>query len=445
MMNQNRIPLIKVTPPGPESQKWHSRAVKHMKGYSSQVKQFPVVFEKGEGNTITDVDGNTYIDFSSGIYCSSTGHCHPKVVEKIREYAGKLMNCHDFTTPIKALFLEKMASVLPGDLNGIQLFCGGSESVEAALRAVRTVKNGKYEMFSFWGDWHGKTSAAMGISSLGNTVFGPRFSGCHLAPAPNCYRCPFRRTYPECGLLCMDILEGTIDNEGTGAKAAVVMEPIQGYSGAVVYQNEILPVVLRICKNKDMLFVVDEILTGMGRTGKMFCVEHYEVIPDIIIFGKGTAGGFPLSGIAVREEHAWALEKMSASTTYGGNPMACAAACATLEVFEEENILDNVIEIGEILMRKLKKMKSSHKIIGDVRGRGLLMAIELVKDVNTKEPFVEAGRMVYEKAFIKGLAWIPAGNILRLAPPLIMTEKLAAKAMEIIDESISETEAHFGC
>lgn len=125
--------------------------------------------------------------------------------------------------------------------------------------------------------------------------------------------------------------------------------------------------------------------------------------------------------------------------------MACAAACATLEVFEEENILDNVIKIGEIIMRKLKKMKSSHKIIGDVRGRGLLMAIELVKDVNTKEPFVEAGRMVYEKAFIKGLAWIPAGNILRLAPPLIMTEELAAKAMEIIDESISETEAHFGC
>ncbi len=243
----------------------------------------------------------------------------------------------------------------------------------------------------------------------------------------------------------MDILEGTIANEGTGAQAAVVMEPIQGYSGAVVYQNDILPVVSRICKNKDMLFVVDEILTGMGRTGKMFCVEHYEVIPDIIIFGKGTAGGFPLSGIAVREEHAWALEKMSASTTYGGNPMACAAACATLEVFEEENILDNVIKIGEIVMRTLKKMKSSHKIIGDVRGRGLLMAIELVKDVNTKEPFVEAGRMVYEKAFIKGLAWIPAGNILRLAPPLIMTEELAAKAMEIIDESISETEAHFGC
>ena len=141
---------INVLPPGPESQKWHQRAAKHMKGYSSQVKQFPVVWETADGNTMTDVDGNTYIDFSSGIYCTSTGHCHPKVVEKTIEYVSKLMNCHDFTTPIKAMFLEKMASLLPGDLNGIQLYCGGSEAVEAAMRAVRTVKAGKYEMFSFW-------------------------------------------------------------------------------------------------------------------------------------------------------------------------------------------------------------------------------------------------------------------------------------------------------
>jgi len=142
MSKEKNAPNIKITPPGPESKKWHGRAAKHMKGYSGQVKQFPVVWEKGEGNTMTDVDGNIYIDFSSGIYCNSTGHCHPKVVEKTTEYVGKLMNCHDFTTPIKTLFLEKLASLLPGDLNGIQLFCGGSEAIEGALRAVRTVKGG---------------------------------------------------------------------------------------------------------------------------------------------------------------------------------------------------------------------------------------------------------------------------------------------------------------
>ena len=443
MIDLNNVPDIRVAPPGPQSLRWHSRAEKHMKGYSSQVGLFPVVFDKGEGNVIIDVDGNTYIDFSSGIYCNSTGHCHPKVVEKIKEYAGKLINCHDFTTPIKTMFLEKMASFLPGDLSGIQLYCGGSEAVEAALRTVRTVKGGNYEMFSFWGDWHGKTGASMSLSSLGNTVFGPRSAGCHLAPAPNCYRCPFKLSYPGCELTCTDVLEGTIDNEGTGAQAAFIMEPVQGYSGAVVYRDEIFTRISEICSVREMLLVVDEVLTGMGRTGKMFCVEHYGLEPDVIVFGKGSAGGFPLSGIAVKEKYSESLEKMSASTTYGGNPLACAAAYATLEVIEEENLIENVNRVGAYIMERLVKMKENHMIIGDVRGKGLLLAIDLVKDRNTKEPFKEAGRMVYKKAFSKGLAWIPAENVLRLAPPLIMTEKLAEKALVIIEESICETEKHF--
>ena len=439
-----KIPNIIVTPPGPKSQEWHSRAVKHMRGYSSQVKQFPVVWESGRGNIMTDVDGNTYIDFSSGIYCNSTGHCHPKVVEKTREYLEKLMNCHDFTTPIKTLFIEKLASVLPGDISGIQLFGGGSEAVEAALRAVRVVKEGKHEMFSFWGDWHGKTTASMSLSSLGTTAFGPRAAGSHLSPVPNCFRCPFSLKYPSCNLTCMDVLEGTIDSEGTGDQAAFVMEPIQGYSGSVVYADEIIPRVARICADRDMMLVVDEILAGMGRTGKMFAVEHYGVVPDVIVLGKGVAGGFPISAFAVRQEYNWALDKSSASTTYGGNPMACAAGYATLNVIEEENLLDNVNTVGSFIMKKLEKMKEAHKIIGDVRGKGLLLAIDLVKDRDTNEPFVDAGKMVYEEAFKRGLAWIPAENILRLAPPLIITEELANTALEIIDEAIGVTEKHFG-
>ena len=444
MSEKEKFPNIIINPPGPKSREWHARASEYMKGYSSQVKQFPVVFESGAGNILYDVDGNSYIDFSAGIYCTSTGHCHPKIVEKTKEYVGKLMNCHDFTTPIKAMFMEKLAGLLPGDLHGIQLYGGGSEAVEAAIRAVRTVKGGKYEVFSFWGDWHGKTIQSMSLSSLGNTSFGPRFTGSHLSATPNCYRCPFKQKYPECGLLCMDILEGTIDSEGTGMQAAIVMEPIQGYSGSVVYQNEIMPRVQDICNKRDMMLVDDEILAGFGRTGKMFCCEHYDVVPDVIVFGKGVAGGFPISGFAIKKEYDWSLEKMSASTTYGGNPMACAAAYATLQVFEEENILENVVRVGKFIMDILIKMKSSHKIIGDVRGKGLLLAIDLVKDRQTKEPFTEAGKLVYEKAFSKGLAWIPAGNILRLAPALIMTEELAAKALEIIDESITETEKHYG-
>jgi 4-aminobutyrate aminotransferase-like enzyme len=227
-------------------------------------------------------------------------------------------------------------------------------------------------------------------------------------------------------------------------QAAVIIEPIQGYSGSVVYRDEILPRVLDICRKRNMLLVVDEILAGMGRTGKNFCVDHYGVVPDIIVFGKGTAGGFPLSGFAIKEEYNWALEKMSASTTYGGNPMACAAGYAALQVFEEENLLENVNSVGASVMKKLESIKERHPMVGDVRGKGLLLAIDLVKDRNTREPFAEAGKMVYEKAFAKGLAWIPAGNILRLAPPLIIDEDLAGKALELIEESIDETEKHFG-
>ncbi len=443
-IDKKKAPEIKITPPGPESKKWHSRAAEHMKGYSGQVKQFPVVFARGDGNTISDVDGNTYIDFSAGIYCNSTGHCHPKVTEKTCQYVNTLMNCHDFTTPVKTLFLEKLASVLPGDLKGIQLFCGGSEAVEAALRAIRVIKGGKYEVFSFWGDWHGKTMASMSLSSLGSNAFGPRAAGCHLSPTPNCFRCPLKLKYPECGLACMEALEGTIDNEGIGEQAAVLIEPIQGYSGSVVYRDEIIPRIAEICKSKKLIFAVDEILAGMGRTGKMFCVEHYNVVPDVIILGKGVAGGFPISAFAVREEYEWALEIASASTTYGGNPMACAAGLATLEVIEEENLLDNVMQLEKAMMKRLIQMKDRHNIIGDVRGRGLLLGIDLVKDKETNDPFVDAGKKVYEEAFKRGLAWIPAGNVLRLAPPLTMTEDMAIKALDIIDEAIGVTEKHFG-
>jgi 4-aminobutyrate aminotransferase/4-aminobutyrate aminotransferase/(S)-3-amino-2-methylpropionate transaminase len=227
-------------------------------------------------------------------------------------------------------------------------------------------------------------------------------------------------------------------------QAAVVMELIQGYSGTVVYPEEVYPRIADICKKKEMLLVIDEILTGMGRTGRMFCCEHFGLIPDVITLGKGVGGGFPVSAFAVKEEYAWALEKASASTTYGGNPMACAAGLATLEVIEEENILDNVNKVGEFLINRLKKLKEDHPIVGDVRGKGLLLAIDLVKNRGTNETFDEAGKIVYRKAFEKGLAWIPAGNILRLAPPLVITEELAGKAIDIIEESISETEKQFG-
>jgi len=442
-VDASTLPDMKVPAPGPRSAELHGRAEKYMKGYSSQVKLFPVAFESGHGVTLTDVDGNKYIDFSSGIYVTNLGHGHPKVVEYIQKHTKQLMNCHDYTTEIKTLFLEKLASMTPGDLNGIQMYCAGTEAVEAGMRAARAHTN-KHEFFSFYGDFHGKTLSAVSLTETANYTSGPRATGTHLAPNGHCYRCPFAKTFPECNIFCVDALEKQIEMEGTGNVAGVVLEPIQGWKGSVVYPDGYLQKIRKMCDKLGILMVVDEVLTCCARTGKLWCVDHYDVIPDIMILGKGLANGFPCTAFIIREEYTEVLEKISASTSYGGNPMASAAGLASLEVIEEENIVERSAKLGDFIMKRLNKMKDDHKIIGEVRGKGCLLGIELVKDRETKEPFIEGGNKVYQKAFARGVAWIPSKQNLRMSPPLIMEEDLATKGLDIIEESISEVEKEYG-
>jgi len=437
------VPDMRMPAPGPKSRQLHERAQKYMKGYSSQVKLFPVAFESGHGVTLTDADGNKYIDFSSGIYVTNLGHCHPKVVEYVQKHTARLMNCHDFTTEIKTLFLEKLASLTPSNLNGIQMYCAGCESVEAAMRAARA-HTGKYEFFSFYGDFHGKTMSAVSVTQVADFTTGPRAVGMHLAPNGHCYRCAFDKKYPECRLFCVDALERQIRMEGTGSVAAILMEPIQGWSGSVVYPDDYLPAIRKLCDRLGILLIVDEILTCCARTGKMWCVDIYGVVPDMIIMGKGLANGFPATAFAIKEEMTEVMDKISASTSYGGNPMAAAAGLASLEVIEEENIAERSEKLGNFIMKKLVKMQGEHKIIGEVRGKGCLLGMELVKDRDSREPFAEAGRRVYQIAFSKGVAWIPANHNLRMSPPLIMEETIAEKALEIIDQSITAVEKEFG-
>jgi len=437
------LPNIKTELPGPRSREIHARAAVHMKGYSSQVKLFPVVFDSGYGPTLTDVDGNTYIDFSSGIYVTNLGHCHPKVVEYTSKWVGKLMNCHDYTTEVKTLFLEKLASTMPGTLNGIQMYCAGTEAVEAAMRAARAA-TGKHEFFSFYGDFHGKTMSAVSLTEVANFTTGPRAPGHHLAPNGHCYHCHFDKKFPECDIFCVDALERQIKMEGTGDVAAIVLEPIQGWNGSIVYPDGYLAKIRKLCDKLGILLIVDEVLTCCARTGRMYCFEHDNIVPDVVTLGKGLANGFPCTAFVIKEEYSHVLEKISASTSYGGNPMAAAAGLASLEIIEEESIVEKSEKLGSFILSRLKKMEAGHKIIGEVRGKGCLLGIELVKDKNTKEPFAEAGNKVYQKAFSKGLAWIPAKQNLRMSPPLIMEEELAAKALDIIDESITEVEKEFG-
>ena len=442
------IPSIKVEPPGPKSEEMHGRTARYMRGLSGQVKLFPVCFEEGSGITLTDVDGNRYLDFSSGIYVTSLGHCHPKISDAVAHWSHKLMNAHDFTTPVKEKLLEKMASVLPGKLNAVQLYSDGASAVEAGIRAARAISS-KHEFISCFRDFHGKTMAAVSAAQMWRgdvQSYGPtRAPGFYMVPRPNPYRPTFAK--PD-GSIDTDayiayyrefIREGTVGNV-----AAFVLEPVQGWGGSIFPPEDFFPKLRALCDENGILLMDDEVLAGMGRTGKWLALEHYDVMPDIVTFGKSFGNGFPVTAMVVKEEYAEALDKISASSSYGGNPMACAAALASIEVIEEEDILENVQKVGDFFMKRMTKMKEAHPIIGDVKGKGFLLGIELVKDKSTKEPFDEAGKLVYQKAFRKGLAWIPAGHILRMSPPLIMDEKYAAMGLDLIEESIAEVETEFG-
>jgi 4-aminobutyrate aminotransferase-like enzyme len=436
------LPAVKTELPGPKSREYHGRAAKYMKGYSSQVKLFPVVFQSGKGCTLTDVDGNTFIDFSSGIYVTGLGHCHPKISEAVQKYAGQLMNCHDFTTPIKTELLEKLASVTPGDLNGIQLYDSGTTAVEAALRCARAA-TGRFEFVSFWRDFHGKSMGAVSLAGVDKSQ-GMRAPGFFLAPRPNPYRCAFNLDHSPCTCDYVDFLERMIKNETTGQIAGIVLEPIQGWGGSVVPPDDFLPRLRALCDKLGCLLIADEVLTCMGRTGKMFAVEHWNVIPDITTCGKGFGNGFPVTAMCVSDKFKESIEQISASSSYGGNPMACAAALASIEVIQEEQLCERSAHLGEIALKRMGEMKDRHSIIGDVRGKGCLLAMELVKDKKTKEPFEDAGKKVYQRAFSKGLAWVPAGHILRLSPPLIMEDDMLLKGLDIIEEAVHEVEKEYG-
>lgn len=435
------LPHIVTELPGPKSREYHTRAAKYMKGYSSQVTLFPVAFESGFGYTLTDVDGNTYIDFSSGIYVTGLGHCHPKISEQVAHYAKQLMNCHDFTTEIKMKLMEKLHEVTGGRFGGFQLYDSGTTAVEAGLRCARAA-TGKAEFISFYRDFHGKTLGAVSLAVVGADSH-MRAPGFYLAPRPNPYRDAFNRSEEEAWKnsdLYIKAIDDKITHETTGNVAAIVLEPIQGWGGSVVPPDDFMPKLRELCNRRGILLFADEVLTCMARTGKMFAMDHWGVTPDIMTLGKGFGNGFPVTAMCVSKELAPAIEKISASSSYGGNPMACAAALASIEVIEEENLVERSAHLGELFLKRMNEMKEKYAIVGDARGKGCLLALEMVKDKATKEPYPEAGKMVYQKAFSKGLAWVPSGHILRMSPPLILDDEVALKGLDIIEEAIAETQ-----
>ncbi len=427
--------------PGPRSQEVFEREQKYMApGLQSIALYARLAMERGRGCTLTDVDGNEYLDFIAGVAVGSIGHSHPHYIKRITEQLEKL-TFGSFTTPARARFLEIVSGLLPGDVSRVQLFSGGAEAVEAAFRLAKSATK-KWEFVGFWGGYHGKTAGVVGL--LGGSFRyhqGPFPPGMHLSPYANCYRCPFNLTYGSCGLACAEHLRNVIKNDTQGEVAGIIMEPMQGTAGNVVPPDDFVHAVWEIAKETGAMMIADEILTGFGRTGTMWAVDQYGVVPDIMTIGKGIGGGFPLSGVAASDKVAssrpWA-DPSGSSSSYGGNPLAAAAGLGAVEAILADDLVANSARVGKVLQDALRKLMDKYRFIGDVRGRGLMIGVELVADRKTKEPLdKKITQALFQEALKRGLVTMSYSHVIRINPPLVITEAEALRGVEILDQSFA--------
>ena len=398
-----------------------------------------VAMARGEGSRIFDEDGNSYIDFIAGIAVGSVGHCHPHYVQALQEQAAKL-TFGSFTTEIRAKFLNLLGSVTPKGLSRIQLFSGGAEAVEAAFRLAKSVTK-KFEFVGYSGAFHGKTGGVLPLLwGDFKDGLGPFVPGTYSAPYAYCYRCPLHLTYPDCGLACAEETRKVIRNQSGGAVAAIIVEPMQGTAGNVIPPPGFLPAIRAIAQEQGALFIADEMITGFGRTGRFWGVDHDGVVPDVMTCGKGIGGGFPLSAVVSTEELTKAkpfANPSGSSSSYGGNPLASAAGLAALEIIVGENLVANSERVGAAMLARLQRMQEKHRIIGDVRGKGLLLGIELVQDRRTKElvskDFTKA---LFQECLRRGLVAMVYSPVIRINPPLNISEETALEGLEIFDEAL---------
>jgi 4-aminobutyrate aminotransferase-like enzyme len=401
-----------------------------------------IAIEKGKASTVTDVDGNTYIDIIGGIGVNGLGHSHPKYVEALKNQVEQI-SVGSFTSEPRVELLEKIAEHRPApEVYRAQFYSSGAEAVESALRLAKC-HTGKYEFVSFWGGFHGKT---MGVLSLMGSDFkeklGPMVPGSHIAPYPYCYRCPVQAKYPSCGMACLDLTRKQIKMAGAGSIAGIIVEPMQGSFGNIIPPKEFLPGLKSIAKEVDALLIADEMITGFGRTGKYWGVEHSGVQPDIVTIGKQFGGGVPISGLIARNDVSqakpWANPSGS-SSSYGGNPLVSAAASAALQIIDEENLVENSRKMGEYFLNQLTPMLDEFPFVGDVRGAGLFLAIELVKDKETKEPLPKSiTHQVFHDCLNRGLLTMSYEAKFRIQPSMTIDEKTIDEAVAIIHDVFSQ-------
>ncbi|NNL74864.1 MAG: acetyl ornithine aminotransferase family protein [Desulfobacterales bacterium] len=435
-----KLPQIRTALPGPRAKK----LIKLDKSFvsPSYTRVYPLVVDKAKGLWVHDVDGNIFLDFTAGIAVNATGHCHPQVVKAIQMQAKQLLHMSgtDFYYTPQIILAEKLAKLAPGrGTKRVYFGNSGAEAVEAAFKLARW--HTKRELnIAFFGAFHGRTMGALSLTAsktIQKKHYNPFVPGITHIPYAYCYRCAYNLTYPKCDLYCVHWVEDTLFRTTVPAEevAAIFVEPIQGEGGYIVPPPEFHKEFYKIAKKYGILYVADEVQSGMGRTGKMFAMEHFGVTADIMSLAKGIASGLPLGAtIAPAKIMDWVAG--SHASTFGGNPLSCQAAMATIELLEK-NMMKNAANQGNRLLKGLAKMQKTYECMGDVRGKGLMVAVELVKDRQTKEPATDWRRRIIKKSFVKGLLVLGCGeNSIRFCPSLSVTANEVDTCLAIFEESV---------
>jgi 4-aminobutyrate aminotransferase-like enzyme len=404
--------------------------------------QVPLVWDHAEDVWVYDVDGNKYLDCTSGVLVANVGHSHPKHVEAIRQQAGRLMNCYSFPTPERVELARKLAEGLPDNLDRIFLLTTGAEATEAAIRIAKR-HSGRHEILGFYGAFHGRTYGPMSVAGSMNTrrKFGPPLPGGIVAPFAYCYRCIYDKQFPECNFHCIKALDRVVESASSGDLGAVITEPYQGGAGFINPPAGWLTELARWAKDRGLLLIVDEVQSSFGRTGKMYAIEWEDVRPNMLCIGKGIGSGMPASALAGEHEIFASMKSGEMSSTTGGNPLASAAALSVLSIMKEERLPENANEMGGYLLRKLKDLRSRHECVGDARGMGLALGLEIVESKATKKPAPAVCQKLIFGAAEYGLMMGKVGlygNVIRVAPPLTIREAECDLIVAVLEKVITE-------
>lgn len=435
---KDQKPHLKTSIPGPKSQALRAKEEENLSpGLQGFALMAGIVAETAQGSAVTDIDGNTFLDVIGGIGVNGLGHSHPTFVQAIKDQVEKI-SVGSFTSQARVELLSRLAEHRPAkDVHRTQLYSSGAEAVESALRLAKCY-TGKYECVSFWGGFHGKT---MGVLSLMGSDFkdklGPMVPGSHQVPYASCYRCPFQLQPSTCGLACVDFMRKHLKVASAGEIAAIIAEPMQGTAGNIIPPDTFLPAVKEVAKECGALLIVDEMITGFGRTGKFWGAEHSGVSPDIVTMGKQFGGGYPISAVMAREDvihtKPWSNPSGS-SSSYGGNPLAAQASNTAIRIIEEERLVENSAKMGEYFLNKISHFPDRYPFIGEVRGKGLFLAIEMVKDKATKEPLnKKVCNKIFDTCLKHGLLTMSYAPSFRIQPAMTIDSGTIDEVVKILE------------